>query len=109
MKINTAIDKLLSDLKSEGRYKSPERVVLKYNPAQGEKGPRFFIEGQGDKEFIRTNSNDYLGLSLHPKVINAGENAAKKLGANAGGVRFISGTTKYRLGGGAAQIFAGVS
>lgn len=97
MKIDNTIDKLLSDLKSEGRYKANERVVLRYSPAQEKKGPRFFIEGQGDKEFIRTNSNDYLGLSLHPKVIKAGEDAAIKLGANAGGVRFISGTTKYHV------------
>jgi glycine C-acetyltransferase len=38
------------------------------------------------------NSNSYLGLALHPKVIAAEAEAAEKYGAGPGAVRFISGT-----------------
>jgi glycine C-acetyltransferase len=38
------------------------------------------------------NSNNYLGLSLHPEVIHAEEEAARKYGVGPGAVRFISGT-----------------
>ena len=38
------------------------------------------------------NSNSYLGLSLHPAVIDADEKATRQFGAGPGAVRFISGT-----------------
>ncbi|MBU0757128.1 MAG: aminotransferase class I/II-fold pyridoxal phosphate-dependent enzyme [Nanoarchaeota archaeon] len=97
MKVHKKINNELEQLKSESRSKAPERIVNSFIPAHDDKGPRFLLEGQGDKEFIRMNSNDYLGLSLHPDLANAGDVAAKELGANAGGVRFISGTTKYHV------------
>lgn len=40
------------------------------------------------------NSNSYLGLSLHPEVIKAEEEAVRRFGAGPGAVRFISGTCK---------------
>jgi glycine C-acetyltransferase len=38
------------------------------------------------------NSNSYLGLSLHPKVIEAEARTAEQFGTGPGAVRFISGT-----------------
>ena len=38
-------------------------------------------------------SNDYLGLSRHPRVVNAAQKALKRYGVGAGAARLISGTT----------------
>ncbi len=50
------------------------------------------LEGYGDRAFLRMNSNSYLGLSLHPRVIEAEARAAELFGGGPGAVRFISGT-----------------
>ena len=39
--------------------------------AEGEKGVRYFVEGYGNREFVKMNSNSYLGMSLHPEVMKA--------------------------------------
>lgn len=60
--------------------------------ADGDFGARYFLEGYGDRAFLRMNSNSYLGLSVHPLVIKAEAEAAEKFGTGPGAVRFISGT-----------------
>src|SRR5438128_2918675 len=82
----------LRDLDAAGTGKGAESVVVAVRPAQGDRGPRFRLEGQGDREFIRMNSNSYLGLTLHPELARAEESAAHAFGVGPGAVRFISGT-----------------
>jgi len=79
-------------LEEAGSAKGAESVVVAVRPAEGDRGPRFLLAGEGDKEFIRLNSNSYLGLGLHPDVIRAEEAATAMFGAGPGAVRFISGT-----------------
>jgi glycine C-acetyltransferase len=82
----------LNELEEKGTLKGREMVTTGVKPAEDKKGPRFFIEGHGEKEFLRMNSNSYLGMSLYKEIIEAEEEAAKKYGAGPGAVRFISGT-----------------
>ncbi|MEW6500131.1 MAG: aminotransferase class I/II-fold pyridoxal phosphate-dependent enzyme [Thermodesulfobacteriota bacterium] len=82
----------LARLEGEGRRKGKETVVTAIVPARNGHGPRVRLAGQGEQEFLRMNSNSYLGLSFHPQVIAAAAEAAKRFGAGPGAVRFISGT-----------------
>ena len=91
-RLEHALSGKLNELKEKGTLKGKEMVITGVKPADDEKGPRCFIEGRGEKEFLRMNSNSYLGMSLNRKIIEAEEEAARKYGAGPGAVRFISGT-----------------
>ena len=82
----------LKELKNEGRLKGKEYIITKIKRAEGHRGPRYLLKGKGEQEFIRMNSNSYLGMSLREEVIEAEEKATKKYGVGPGAVRFISGT-----------------
>ncbi|MFC1791416.1 aminotransferase class I/II-fold pyridoxal phosphate-dependent enzyme [Gemmatimonadota bacterium] len=82
----------VAGLEEKGTAKGAEAVVTSASPPEGDRGPRFKLEGEGDREFIRMNSNSYLGMSLRPEVMKAEEEATAKYGAGPGAVRFISGT-----------------
>jgi glycine C-acetyltransferase len=82
----------VADLEEKGTAKGAESVVVDVLPPTGDRGPRFRLEGEGEREFIRMNSNSYLGMSLRPEIVEAEEKAAVKYGAGPGAVRFISGT-----------------
>ncbi len=90
--LNSALKQALSELKAKGTAKGEEMIITAVKPAEGKRGPRYYVEGEGDKGFIKMNANSYLGMSLRKDVIEAEEDAAKKFGAGPGSVRFISGT-----------------
>ena len=82
----------LTELQHQGIGKGCEKVVTGMKAAGDGFGARYFLEGQGDKPFLRMNSNSYLGLAVNPKLIKAETDAAEKFGIGPGAVRFISGT-----------------
>ncbi|HEX7051178.1 MAG TPA: aminotransferase class I/II-fold pyridoxal phosphate-dependent enzyme [Longimicrobiales bacterium] len=82
----------VTDLERKGTAKGAEAVVTAVRAPEGGRGPRFLLEGEGEREFIRMNSNSYLGMGLRPEIIAAEEEAARSFGAGPGAVRFISGT-----------------
>jgi glycine C-acetyltransferase len=82
----------LEDLEAAGSLKGAETVFAGIVPANGEHGPRYLIEGEGERQFLRMNSNAYLGMPLRDEVIRAEEEAVRACGAGPGAVRFISGT-----------------
>ena len=90
-RLNRALMTEVEQLQAEGRAKAPERIIDDYIPASGEKGPRYKLRGS-DQQFIRMNSNSYLSLSNHPKLIAAADAATHKFGVGPGAVRFIDGT-----------------
>jgi glycine C-acetyltransferase len=83
--------KLIS-LQEQGIRKGNEKIITGIKAADYGFGLRYLLEGCGDRDFLRMNSNSYLGLAHHPKVIKAEAEAAEKFGAGPGAVRFISGT-----------------
>ena len=91
-KISAVLQQHVSNLQTQGTAKGAEAVVVAVRRPEGRRGPRFLLEGEGDKEFIRMNSNSYLGMSLRDPVIQAEEEAVAQYGAGPGAVRFISGT-----------------
>ncbi len=93
-RLSTVLDAHLAGLEQAGTEKGNEHVVVGVVPAAGDKGPRFLLDGHGTKEFMRMNSNSYMGLGLHPDVMAAEEKATQQFGAGPGAVRFISGTYK---------------
>src|SRR5688572_25757652 len=91
-RLSTVLHKHVADLEERGTAKRAESVVTEVIRPNGDRGPRFRLDGEGDREFIRMNSNSYLGMSLRREIIGAEEVAAQKYGAGPGAVRFISGS-----------------
>ncbi|NVM24645.1 MAG: aminotransferase class I/II-fold pyridoxal phosphate-dependent enzyme [Desulfobacterales bacterium] len=91
-KLEHVLSEKLDELREKGTLKGKEMVITGVKQADDKKGPRFFIEGRGEREFLRMNSNSYLGMSLYKEIIEAEEEATRKYGTGPGAVRFISGT-----------------
>jgi len=84
--------KQVEDLKKTGTTKGNEQVVVGVIKPTGEFGFRYFLDGYDNQEFIRMNSNSYLGLQFKERMLKAEEDGSKKFGVGPGAVRFISGT-----------------
>jgi len=91
-RLTAALQAHVAQLEENGTAKGAETVVTQATAPEGERGPRFKLAGHGDQQFIRMNSNSYLGLSMRPDMIAAEEEAAAAFGVGPGAVRFISGT-----------------
>ena len=65
-------------------------VYKRLNFLDSPQAPRVRMEGRGD--VIILSSNNYLGLSAEPEVIEAGKAALDRYGAGTASVRFICGT-----------------
>jgi len=87
-----ALNAHVAELDEAGTAKGEELIVRDLLPPEGRRGPRILLEGYDDREFIRLNSNSYLGLSLESEIIQAEEEGSRRFGAGPGAVRFISGS-----------------
>jgi glycine C-acetyltransferase len=96
-RFETALSTELSALRERGTLKGAESVITRVLPAWGEQGPRYLLNGEGDKPFLKMSSNNYLGMSLRPELIQAEETASRELGVGPGAVRFISGTYQVHV------------
>ena len=77
----------LGDWKRAGTY---QRLRILEGPSAAES--RF-----DGKEVINLASNNYLGLTTHPKLIEAAIEATRRYGAGSGAVRTISGTMDLHM------------
>lgn len=82
----------VAKLEAEGRRKAPETVITAALPRKEGRAPRFLIEGEGTRPFLRMNANNYLGLSLRDELVAAEEANVRRFGTGPGAVRFIGGT-----------------
>ncbi|MCH9809176.1 MAG: 5-aminolevulinate synthase [Alphaproteobacteria bacterium] len=84
----------IAALHNEGRY----RVFadLKRRCGQFPRAAHFGNKG-APREISVWCSNDYLGMSQHPKVLAAMHEAIDSVGAGSGGTRNIAGTTHYHV------------
>jgi len=92
VRLEGSIKELLAGLEAKGRLKGEEKVITGVAGPKGGLGPRYRLEGEGEKGFLRMNSNSYLGLSLKSELVSAEEEGSRSFGAGPGAVRFISGT-----------------
>jgi glycine C-acetyltransferase len=77
----------IAEWKSAGTY---QRLRILEGPSAAES--RF-----DGKEVINLASNNYLGLTTHPKLIEAAVDATRSYGAGSGAVRTISGTMDLHM------------
>ncbi|MEE9312912.1 MAG: glycine C-acetyltransferase [Planctomycetota bacterium] len=77
----------ITDLKERSLFRMPK-------VHQTAVGARVKIDG---KEVIQLSNNSYLGLSTHPKVVEASIKATEKYGIGSGAVRTISGTMDLHI------------
>jgi glycine C-acetyltransferase len=82
----------VTELKAKGTAKGTEKIITGIEAAAGGFSERYYLEGYGGRAFLRMNSNSYLGLALHRRVIESEARAAEQFGTGPGAVRFISGT-----------------
>ena len=76
------LDAEIEELKAKGLYRRL-RVV------ESEQASRCVIDG---REVITLSSNNYLGLTTHPRLKQAALDAVERFGAGSGAVRTIAGT-----------------
>lgn len=72
----------LDQMKEQGTFR-------KLVPLESDQGSKVVING---KEVIQLSSNNYLGLTSHPRLRKAALEAVEKYGAGTGSVRTIAGT-----------------
>jgi len=82
-KVKEDLTKEIQSIRDAGLYKE-ERIIMTPQGAE--------IEVKGGKEVLNFCANNYLGLSSHPKVIEAAHKALDQWGYGMSSVRFICGT-----------------
>src|SRR5436190_11714019 len=81
------LSKQLDELKQKGTY-------FKLRVLEDEQAPVCTFDG---KKVINLASNNYLGLTTHPKLREAALDATRKYGVGSGAVRTIAGTMKIHM------------
>ncbi|MDR3228560.1 MAG: aminotransferase class I/II-fold pyridoxal phosphate-dependent enzyme [Puniceicoccales bacterium] len=69
-----------------------QKYGVYYNTFESQRGTRVSL---GGRELVMLASNDYLGLTRHPKVVAAGKHALDTWGAGTTGARLSNGSRAY--------------
>lgn len=81
------LDDALQEMKRDGLYRCL-RIL------EGEQKPQARFDG---REVVNLSSNNYLGLTTHPKLREAALRAVRELGVGSGSVRTIAGTMELHM------------
>ena len=81
------LDEALAGLKRDGLYRRLRQL-------EGEQLARARFDG---REVVNLSSNNYLGLTTHPKMREAALQAVRSLGVGSGSVRTIAGTMDLHM------------
>ena len=81
------LDEAMAQLRADGLYRSL-RIL------DGEQKAEATFD---HKDVINLSSNNYLGLTTHPKLREAALDAVKRLGVGSGSVRTIAGTMELHM------------
>lgn len=92
-KYNAILQGRVAALHQEGRY----RVFADLKRQRGNYPSASCFQSGGKHEVTVWCSNDYLGMSQNPTVLQAMHQALDEVGAGSGGTRNISGTTHYHV------------
>ncbi len=82
------MDHWLSELESELSRLDRDAALRRLRLIESPPGPVIRVAG---RDLVNLASNDYLGLSQHPRIINAAAEATCKWGAGSGASRLVSG------------------
>jgi len=91
-RLSQALNAEIATVDGRGSSKRHEVIIVDVVPPGEGHGPRYLLQGQGRKPFLKMNSNNYLGMGLRLQVVEAEEAAVARFGCGPGAVRFISGT-----------------
>ena len=81
------LDEALAQLERDGLHRSLRQL-------EGEQQARARFDGQ---DVINLSSNNYLGLTTHPRIREAAIQAVRALGVGSGSVRTIAGTMELHM------------
>jgi 8-amino-7-oxononanoate synthase len=85
---------ILARCRDDYATKMRHRYAPYYHALEAQQGTKIRLDG---RDMIMLSSNDYLGLSFHPKVIEAGRDALLKWGTSTTGARPSNGSRRYHL------------
>ena len=85
---------LLSRCQDDYATKMRLKYAPYYHAMEAQTGTNVRLNG---RDMIMLSSNDYLGLSFHPKVIEAGQAAMSKWGTSTTGARTSNGSRFYHV------------
>jgi len=92
--LNKSKKAILNRCRDDHATKMRLRYAPYYLAMEEQRGTNIRLDG---RDMIMLSSNDYLGLSFHPKVIEAGRAALLKWGTSTTGARPSNGSRSYHI------------
>ncbi len=85
---------ILARIRSDEDTRLRLKYDVYYHAFEAQSGTRVRRDG---REYLMLASNDYLGLTRHPKVLEAGQKALQKWGSSTTGARLANGSRSFHI------------